>query len=99
MGKKDKEEVAHVDMEQDLKDLNLYDFFPSAQWPPHAPVCPPLSFLCALCLAMLCFSLHVSGARTQDQGREVQEEGRASAFLQCGFEEVRIYVLCSVNLV
>ena len=33
-----KEDVAQIDMEQELKNLNLYDLFPSSQWPPHAPV-------------------------------------------------------------
>jgi hypothetical protein len=51
LGRKDREEVAQVDMEQELKDLKLYDFFPYAQWPPNAPVCPPTPFfLCALYL-------------------------------------------------
>ncbi len=45
LGRKDKEKVAQIDMEQELKDLKLYDFFPYAQWPPNAPVCPPPSRL------------------------------------------------------
>ena len=32
-----KVEVAQVDMEQELRDLGLTQFFPTSQWPPHAP--------------------------------------------------------------
>ena len=33
-----KVEVAQVDMEQELRDLGLTQFFPTSQWPPHSPV-------------------------------------------------------------
>ena len=57
-GKKDKEDVAQVDMEQDLKELKLFDFFPASQWPPHAPVCLSrcLLFDAASCL-LLCIQV------------------------------------------
>lgn len=62
-GKKDKEDVAQVDMEQDLKELKLFDFFPASQWPPHAPVC---FSRCWLLDAALCLYFMYSGARAQD---------------------------------
>ena len=40
-----KVEVAQVDMEQELRDLGLTQFFPTSQWPPHSPVCSSFVFV------------------------------------------------------